>query len=108
MSATTQQRVEDAVPPNEEEAEASHSGRLLLRMPQSLHAELARTAEREGTSLNGFITGVLSSAVGWRSPERNTTAPPRSRLFRIAVAIDLVLVAIAAVVSIALLIVAWP
>jgi hypothetical protein len=108
MSATTQQRVEDAVSPNEDEAESSHSGRLLLRMPQSLHAELARTAEREGTSLNGFITSVLSSAVAWRSPERKSTAPPRSRLFRIAVMVDLVLVAIAAVVSIALLIVAWP
>ena len=32
------------------------SGRLLLRMPAALHAELARTAEREGVSLNQFIT----------------------------------------------------
>ncbi len=40
--------------------DASHSGRLLLRMPPALHAELARAAQREGTSLNAYINGVLS------------------------------------------------
>jgi predicted HicB family RNase H-like nuclease len=43
-----------------------HSGRLLLRMPRTLHAELTRLAEREGISLNQFITDALASAVGWR------------------------------------------
>jgi hypothetical protein len=33
-------------------------------MPPGLHAELARAAEREGTSLNGFITARLGEAVG--------------------------------------------
>lgn len=46
----------------------SYSGRLLLRMPQTLHAELARAAERERVSLNQFITDVLSGALGWRAP----------------------------------------
>jgi predicted RNase H-like HicB family nuclease len=45
----------------------SHSGRLLLRMPQTLHAELARVAEREKVSLNQFITDVLAGALGWRT-----------------------------------------
>ena len=36
-------------------------------MPESLHSELAEAAEREGSSLNQFITGVLASAVGWRA-----------------------------------------
>jgi RNA polymerase sigma-B factor len=45
---------------------SSHSGRLMLRMPQSLHAELARAAERDEVSLNQFITGSLAGAVGWR------------------------------------------
>ena len=49
----------------------SHSGRLLLRMPQSLHAELARAAERERVSLNQFITDALSGSLGWRSPDRD-------------------------------------
>ena len=48
----------------------SHSGRLLLRMPQTLHAELARTAEREKVSLNQFITDTLAGALGWRTTGR--------------------------------------
>jgi antitoxin HicB len=47
-----------------------HSGRLLLRMPKTLHADLTRLAEREGVSLNQLITDALASVVGWRSPDR--------------------------------------
>ena len=47
---------------------ATPSGRLLLRMPPGLHGELARAAEREGTSLNGYIIARLGAAVS-RSPE---------------------------------------
>jgi antitoxin HicB len=42
------------------------SGRFLLRLPRSLHAELAHQAEEEGTSLNQLVTGLLAGAVGWR------------------------------------------
>jgi antitoxin HicB len=52
----------------------SHSGRLLLRMPQTLHAELSRVAEREKVSLNQFITDVLAGSLGWRVPARKTPA----------------------------------
>jgi antitoxin HicB len=45
---------------------ASHSGRLLLRMPRTLHAALVAAAERENVSLNQFITDSLASVVGWR------------------------------------------
>jgi antitoxin HicB len=45
---------------------ATHSGRLLLRMPRSLHAALTQAAERESVSLNQFITDSLASVVGWR------------------------------------------
>jgi len=45
----------------------SHSGRLLLRMPRTLHADLTRASEREGVSLNQFITDVLAAAVVWRA-----------------------------------------
>jgi antitoxin HicB len=51
----------------EPRALSGHSGRLLLRMPQSLHAQLARSADGEGISLNQFITTALASAVGWRN-----------------------------------------
>jgi hypothetical protein len=37
-------------------------------MPPGLHGELARAAEREGTSLNGYIIARLGEAVE-RSPE---------------------------------------
>src|SRR5215475_11253418 len=56
----------------------SYSGRLLLRMPQTLHAELARMAERERVSLNHFITDVLSGALGWRAPSRESTGGTRA------------------------------
>lgn len=38
----------------------SYSGRLLVRMPKSLHRRLAETAEREGVSLNHYIVSLLS------------------------------------------------
>ena len=43
---------------------SSPSGRLLLRMPPGLHGELARAAERDGTSLNGYIIAKLAESVG--------------------------------------------
>lgn len=42
---------------------SKHSGRVLVRMPPPLHAELARAADRKQVSLNQFITGTLSNAV---------------------------------------------
>jgi RNA polymerase sigma-B factor len=93
---------------------ASHSGRLLVRMPQSLHAELARAAEREEVSLNQFITGSLSSAVHWRggsdepaatarSPELPEQAPGSMRRALVA---NLLLLGLIAVLAIAFLVVA--
>jgi antitoxin HicB len=57
----------------------SHSGRLLLRMPQTLHAELARTAERENVSLNQFITDALAGSLGWRTTGRKAHATRQVR-----------------------------
>jgi antitoxin HicB len=66
----------------EPKSATSHSGRLLLRMPRTLHAELTRASEREGVSLNQFITDVLAGAIVWRSggdpadpPSQGTTTP---------------------------------
>jgi RNA polymerase sigma-B factor len=93
--------------------QATHSGRLLVRMPQSLHAELARVAEREGVSLNAFITGALASAVGWRDGavdglETTDDAPAQRRpqWTTIALAANLVVVVLAAAVAIVLLVIA--
>lgn len=98
-----------------------HSGRLLLRMPNTLHAELARRADHEGVSLNQFIVGALSGAVGWmrdgaavETADRNgVEAPPvpatrvPTRAARLALAANLVVVALAGTVAIVLLVAAW-
>jgi hypothetical protein len=60
------------------------SGRILLRLPSSLHAKLLEEAEREGVSLNQFAVAALAGAVGWRheAPPRRgmRTGVPRGRL----------------------------
>jgi antitoxin HicB len=68
--------VQIPVPHGEEE----YSGRFLVRVPTSLHADLARSAGREGVSLNSFVTGVLAGAVGWRKdrPSRRVKGSRRS------------------------------
>jgi hypothetical protein len=73
--------MEAAGAPQEPEAQGrkragTHSGRLLLRMPESLHAELARASERAGLSLNAFINDALAAAVGGR---REATRPVSQR-----------------------------
>lgn len=86
-----------------------HSGRLLVRMPPTLHDELARAAESEGVSLNQLITGALAGAVEWRAVDG--TSPARQglsgRLTPIALAANLAVVLIAAIVAITVLVVAW-
>jgi antitoxin HicB len=59
----------------EPKSATSHSGRLLLRMPRTLHADLTRASEREGVSLNQFITDVLAAAVVWRARAEGSAAP---------------------------------
>jgi RNA polymerase sigma-B factor len=96
----------------------THSGKLMVRMPASLHAELARVAEREGVSLNGLVTGALAGAVRWRDPRNPGDTPwaeseeadgegRRPTWLRTALIANLVVVALAAIAAIALLIAAW-
>lgn len=37
-----------------------YSGKLVLRMPKQLHADLAAAAEREGVSLNQYLVYLLA------------------------------------------------
>jgi RNA polymerase sigma-B factor len=94
---------------------ASYSGRLMLRMPHSLHAELARAAERDEVSLNQFITSSLASVVGWRrmngevpaeppAEPAEPAAPARGR--RRLLLLNAVLLGIVGIAAVALLIVA--
>jgi predicted RNase H-like HicB family nuclease len=120
----------------EPKSATTHSGRLLLRMPRTLHAELTRASEREGVSLNQFITDVLAGAMVWRSggepptvlsqgnskpisqapgaegltmehtPGRRSRRPPTS-LVTAALAANFIIVGVAGVVAIVVLIAAW-
>jgi predicted HicB family RNase H-like nuclease len=115
LTTTVRDADEEAKPP----VAPRHSGKLLVRMPATLHDELARAAEAEGVSLNQLITGVLAGAVEWRAgdeqPQRaiGTTAHPVEdqalsvRLTRAALAANLAVVLVAGIVAILLLIVAW-
>jgi antitoxin HicB len=114
-----------------------HSGRLLVRMPQTLHGELTRSAEREQVSLNQFITDILAGAVGWRAPgsparpvvqrldeapldeldeDKLNGEPPRaprtrwahsSRFATLTLAANFALVGIAAIAALLIVIAAW-
>ena len=42
----------------------SFGGKILLRLPKSLHRQLALIAEKEGVSLNQFIVSALAEKVG--------------------------------------------
>ncbi|MBP5637514.1 MAG: type II toxin-antitoxin system HicB family antitoxin [Bacteroidales bacterium] len=49
---------------NDAEPEKPYSGRIILRMPPSLHGEVAEKAASAGISLNEFINRALRVAVG--------------------------------------------
>jgi antitoxin HicB len=62
----------------------SYSGKFVVRLPQTLHEELVRAAEREGVSLNQFVSAVLSSAVGWRQPRHRPAVSRAARSGRLS------------------------
>ena len=53
----------------------THSGQFRVRLPGSLHAWLAETAESEGVSLNTFVVAKLSEARGIHGPARGGFGP---------------------------------
>jgi RNA polymerase sigma-B factor len=98
-------------PPAEPPPATPRSGRLLLRLPQSLHGEIARAAAREGVPVNTFIAGTLAGAVGWQDPDQTAAATtghdasrPRPATLLI---VNAVVVALAALGGLALLVAAW-
>jgi len=87
----------------------AYSGRLLLRMPESLHAELAKASEQAGVSLNGYINDVLAAAVGRRkSPDGGASAaadgPPRRRLLERLLLVNLAVMLAVGVLVVVLLV----
>jgi RNA polymerase sigma-B factor len=91
-------------------SKAGRSGRLVLRMPPSLHAELAKAAEREAVSLNKFIATALSEAMD--APEaqrRNGRGEPASHpaWVRAAFIANIAVVIVVGVVAVILLVAGW-
>jgi len=96
--------------------ERSHSGRLLLRMPETLHADLANAADRAGMSLNQFITTTFAENIGrggvptrQRRPKGEESQPDeqRGKWFTALLVVNLLVVAAAGVLAILLLVSAW-
>jgi predicted RNase H-like HicB family nuclease len=95
----------DVPPPG---AADGHSGRLLVRMPRSLHGELVRASEREGTSLNAYIVAALASSVAWRRGGPEAPGPrTASNVLSRALAVNVAVLVLVALVALALLIAAW-
>ena len=97
-------------PPASAKVRGGHSGRLMLRMPQSLHAELAEAADREEVSLNQFITNTLAAAVGWHTEGAGPLAAPQPqeppRWLPAALLTNIIVIVIAGAVALALLVIA--
>ncbi len=54
----------NAIPsPSQLPLQKKYSGKVLLRMPQSLHGKLCRAAEEEGVSLNQYLVYLLAEGV---------------------------------------------
>ena len=95
--------------------ERQASGRLLVRMPRSLHADLARTADVEGVSLNQLITGILASGVAWRRSAETASRPRatvswwrrRPPTLTLLLAANLAVVALGASIAVVALVLAW-
>ena len=94
----------------------NYSGRLLLRMSRSLHAELAQAADRDQVSLNAYINYLLVAAsrqpaarpaAADADPLEDTPEPDTARLHRflaIALAANVAIAAILGTIAVILLV----
>lgn len=64
MASWIEARLEEGLPIPEPLTNTEYSGKLLVRMPKSLHRALSRHAESEGISLNQYIVAKLAQVVG--------------------------------------------
>jgi antitoxin HicB len=54
---------------------AQHSGKFLVRVPRSLHRQLADAADRDGVSLNNLVNVILARAMGERTGTVSSPQP---------------------------------
>ena len=60
--------LEENIPIPEPAPDEDYSGKFVVRLPRSLHRQLAETAEREGVSLNQLVNVALARAVERTNP----------------------------------------
>jgi antitoxin HicB len=77
--------LEDGIPVPEPRPDEDYSGKFVVRVPRSLHRQMAEAAEREGVSLNQFINVALAMAVGRANAPTSITYPVGERQPQIAV-----------------------
>jgi antitoxin HicB len=70
--------LEDGYPIPEPRPEEEFSGKFLVRVPRSLHRELAERAQQEGVSLNQLITSLIPRALAQSSGTMPTYAVPKN------------------------------
>jgi HicB family len=90
-----------------EAGEHSHSGRLLLRMPKSLHAQLAARSDRDGVSLNHWIVAALARALVSEDPGPDARWRAVPRELRVVLIVNAIVIAVAVAIAIALIAIAW-
>lgn len=109
-AASAQANGEPARRSSRSRAPNGYSGRILVRMPSELHAQLAQAAERDDVSLNRYVNDALSSSVddpGAQAVAGEVDGPPsRARVVRVALATNLVVVVLAGVAAVVLLVLA--
>ena len=64
MAAWVEVKIEDGDPIPAPLSTDQYSGKFLMRVPKTLHRELARRGDLEGVSLNQFALVALSRCVG--------------------------------------------
>ncbi|MEO6836197.1 MAG: type II toxin-antitoxin system HicB family antitoxin [Candidatus Tumulicola sp.] len=64
MAAWIEVHLEDNDPIPMPRTSDQYSGKFLLRVPKTLHRELARRADLEGVSLNQYALSALSRCIG--------------------------------------------
>lgn len=79
--------LEDGQPIPDPTYPPDHNGKILLRLPRSLHRDLSYEAEQEDVSLNQYLVSLLSSRNAVRILERRIeriehvmTSSPHSRI----------------------------
>ncbi len=64
MRAWMESAQEDGMSIPEPRKTEDYSGKFVVRVPRSLHRQLATAAERDGVSLNAYVSTTLAQAIG--------------------------------------------